>query len=79
MEKFKKVLFFRTLQQTILILAYSSLTLTMDAASVSETPVYIFKCARRHISECILTRKLLAHTRSTFPTTKKYSENLKFG
>ena len=57
MEKFK-VPFLRTLQQTILILVYSSLTLTMDAASFSETSVYIYQCTRRHIPECILTRKL---------------------
>ena len=41
MEKFK-VLFLRTLQQTILILAYSSLTLTMDTASFSETHVGLY-------------------------------------
>jgi len=57
MEKFK-VSVLRTQQQTILILASYFLTLTMDAASFSETPVYIYQCIRRHIPECILTRKL---------------------
>jgi len=78
MEKFK-VSVLRTLQQTILILASSSLTLTMDATSFSETSVYIYQCIRRHIPECILTRKLYANIRFTFPTIKKYPENFKFG
>ena len=68
-------------QQTILIITYPSLTLTMEAASFSETSVYIYQCTRRHIPEHIVYFNV--ETVGEHPTinitTNKYSENFNFG